>query len=476
MLMKITSIAVGCLTLLALSIPAARPARAAPASVTFTVNSTKDQPDDPAHLGDGECRSAQGHCTLRAAVMEADHTSGVGATIILPAGVYSLTIPISGTDDASSGDLNLSALPDALLNSPAAGPSIALEGAGAARTIIDANQLDRVLTVESNRTATVSGVTLRDGFVSGRNGGALSNSGTLTVTNSTLTASTADTGGGLVNLAALTLIHSTISGNTAATGGGAFNDASLTLIDSTVSGNSATSDNGGGLYNNGNQTLFVIRSTISGNHANDGGGVFNASSRSLILINSTLCDNYSVGNGGGIENDGMVNIYSTTIAGNWADSDQQSAGSGGGVYNNVGATFNLLNSLLVGNNLSDTPQWSDCAGSTIHAYGTDFIGLEGVDETPACPLDQPLWGNLYKLNSLAFLSGLQDNGGPTRTIALLRGSSAISSGSYTVDCVDENAVPLATDQRGVKRVLGAACDIGAFEFMPPSAFLPFVGR
>jgi len=146
------------------------------------------------------------------------------------------------------------------------------------------------------------------------------------------------------------------------------------------------------------------------------------------------------------------------------------------VYNNAGATFNLRNSLLAGNNLSDTTQWNDCDGSTIHAYGTDFVGLEGVDETPACAVDGPLGVNLYKLNSLNFLSGLQDNGGPTWTIALLRGSSAISSGSYTVDCIDQNAAPLATDQRGVKRVLGAACDIGAFEFMPPSAFLPFVRR
>ena len=49
--------------------------------------------------------------------------------------------------------------------------------------------------------------------------------------------------------------------------------------------------------------------------------------------------------------------------------------------------------------------------------------------------------------------GLQDNGGPTNTIALRNGSIAINAGSTT----------LATDQRGVARPQGSAPDIGAFE-------------
>jgi hypothetical protein len=63
-----------------------RPAHAA----TFTVNSTADAVD--AHPGDGVCADASGHCTLRAAVMEANALSGPD-TITLPAGTYTLTIP-----------------------------------------------------------------------------------------------------------------------------------------------------------------------------------------------------------------------------------------------------------------------------------------------------------------------------------------------------------------------------------------------
>jgi hypothetical protein len=63
------------------------------------------------------------------------------------------------------------------------------------------------------------------------------------------------------------------------------------------------------------------------------------------------------------------------------------------------------------------------------------------------------------------LGPLQDNGGPTPTLALLAGSPAIDAGSG--DCP-----PPGTDQRGVARPVDgnedgtAACDIGAFEFQP----------
>ncbi|MEJ8672811.1 choice-of-anchor Q domain-containing protein [Streptomyces sp. MS1.AVA.1] len=51
---------------------------------------------------------------------------------------------------------------------------------------------------------------------------------------------------------------------------------------------------------------------------------------------------------------------------------------------------------------------------------------------------------------------LADNGGPTDTVALLPGSLAL-------DAAD--GCP-ATDQRGVARPQGAACDIGAYERTP----------
>jgi hypothetical protein len=56
--------------------------------------------------------------------------------------------------------------------------------------------------------------------------------------------------------------------------------------------------------------------------------------------------------------------------------------------------------------------------------------------------------------------GLQNNGGPTQTIKLIKGSPAIDAiPKGTNGCGTE----IKTDQRGVKRPQGKGCDIGAFE-------------
>jgi PKD repeat protein len=57
---------------------------------TFSVNSFLDAPD--AHPGDGFCDDGLGHCTLRAAVQEADAESDP-STITLPAGTFNLALP-----------------------------------------------------------------------------------------------------------------------------------------------------------------------------------------------------------------------------------------------------------------------------------------------------------------------------------------------------------------------------------------------
>jgi hypothetical protein len=40
----------------------------------------------------------------------------------------------------------------------------------------------------------------------------------------------------------------------------------------------------------------------------------------------------------------------------------------------------------------------------------------------------------------------------------------IDGGDAVQGCIDQNAVPLTTDQRGFPRSAGARCDIGAFEY------------
>ena len=103
---------------------APQPALAAP---TFTVTSAADVVAS-APLNNGVCQTASGNnvCTLRAAIMKANHFLGGGVTINIPSGTYTLTIPASGSDDETTGNLNITA-------------SMSIIGAGAASTIIDGN-------------------------------------------------------------------------------------------------------------------------------------------------------------------------------------------------------------------------------------------------------------------------------------------------------------------------------------------------
>ncbi|MGH2521306.1 MAG: choice-of-anchor Q domain-containing protein, partial [Anaerolineales bacterium] len=67
------------------------------------------------------------------------------------------------------------------------------------------------------------------------------------------------------------------------------------------------------------------------------------------------------------------------------------------------------------------------------------------------------------------LDSLEDNGGPTLTHALLKGSPAIDAGN-PFRCADRVGDTLTTDQRGAPRAVDgsdtgrAICDIGAYEF------------
>ncbi|MGD8759407.1 MAG: choice-of-anchor Q domain-containing protein [Anaerolineales bacterium] len=212
-------------------------------------------------------------------------------------------------------------------------------------------------------------------------------------------------------------------------GGGIWNvSGTLTIQDTTISGNEVSMW-GGGLMNNMDATVFMERSTISGNTADiRGAGIFNEGE--IHMTNCTVSGN-AAPEGAGIGNNGWMRLSSVTVANNNPD----------GISSiNVGMT-NLLNT-IVGSNAS-----TDCAG-------TDFITLgHNLDSDGSCMLI-PASGDLVAAAPL--LGPLAANGGPTLTHALLPGSPAIDTGAGGGDC-------LATDQRGVPRPQGPACDIGAYE-------------
>ncbi|MBN8726711.1 MAG: hypothetical protein J0H15_03285 [Xanthomonadales bacterium] len=466
--------------------------RTAHAEPVFTVDSTLDQIDaDP---GDGVCATAAGTCTLRAAIMQANRVSGIGATIRVPSGVYTLTRPRTAAGGELDGDLDIT--------TQASGqPFIRIIGDGSASTIIDANQIDRVLTIQPWRVVTLQGLTLRNGHVDGDggaieslghltlhdvavqgsrargSGGCLFASATLDITSSRIidcesewygggifayagitmessavNASTATMGGGLTIVGAPAWIrNSRFRGNSASYGGGAIQSAapSLWIGDSTLSENESGSE-GGGIFVGANGSLRLERSAVIGNAGLKGGGLYVGTGASAVVVNSTLGRNVADRDGGAVENDGTIRFHNSTLSFNHADPGGQDLGRGGGL-NATGPAY-ARNTILAGN-LRGAEEPNDCHG-VVRTYGRTLFGTSAD-----CALDA-VSGTVEAL-SPGSLGTLGNHGGRTATVPLLAGSNAIDSGDLDGGCHDD-AAPLDRDQRGYERV--GVCDIGAFEY------------
>jgi hypothetical protein len=215
--------------------------------------------------------------------------------------------------------------------------------------------------------------------------------------------------------------------------------ASLALNHLTVTHGSA--HGGGGLANTGG-TVRVSNSTFSGNGAtNVGGGILN--SGTLTVTNSTFSGNAVAGAarsfGGAIYNSGTLTVTNSTFSENGA------LGSGGGIYN--GGTATLRNTIV-----ANSTSGGNCGGLPI----TD--GGYNIEDGTSCGFSEA--NNSMPSTEPELADDLADNGGPTQTIALLKGSPAINTIPKTENgCGTE----VTTDQRGVNRPQGKKCDTGAFE-------------
>lgn len=322
--------------------------------------------------------------------------------------------------------------------------SITISGPGADNLIINANATSRVFYMGSGRTVTLSGLTITNGNVAviqDNGGGIYNDHATLTLNGCRLTENLAGFGAGIFSdgvssAAMLVLQNSTVSDNVATFSGGGIHNAgfgegiaTLEVVNSTLTGNTAPGD-GGGIYNDaetGSATLQITNSTLSANSVNGlGGAVYNdgfaEGSASLAITNSTFSDN-SAGQEGGIYNQGTFGSALVSIANTILN-----AGAGQNIFNDSGTVTSL------GYNLS-----SDDAGGLLNGPG---------DQVNVDPL----------------LGALQDNGGPTFTHELLKGSPAVDAGdpSFTP--------PPLFDQRGpgFDRVVNDRLDIGSFEVEGPT--------
>jgi hypothetical protein len=348
---------------------------------------------------------------------------------------------------------------------------------------------------------------------SGVGGGILNFGGTVTLTGSTVrnnyslpddnclenNARGCGGGGGIYNtaLGEVTITNSKVLSNHAVAGGGLLNyRGSAKFINSTFADNWAT-DSGGGIENN--DTLNVVGSTISGNlasgypkpytvldnnasapggecdpsdptdpdceiiyHAsppsfiNGGGGLSNRGG--AVLKNSTIAGN-STGNsyspeGGGILTSGVLLLSNVTL---WANK----AAHGAGIYTAF-AFVEIKNSIL-----ANEPGNGNCS-----INGGSFVSANhNLSDDATCAFSGA--GDLNNVLAEFDPAGLTDNGGPTKTVALLPTSPAVDV-IPAGDCADLDGESVAADQRGVLRPQGSGCDVGAYEYFSsqfPSAAL-----
>jgi len=303
--------------------------------------------------------------------------------------------------------------------------SLTIVGSGARTTFIDGGALNpalnTVITIQNADTnVTLSGLTIQNGSHYG-GGGGISNSGVLTISNSSVRGNTAT--------------PNVVLGG--AIGAGIYSAGTLVINDSTISGNTARG--AGGSCEKGCE------------FSAQGAGIY-VQQASLTLNNSTVSGNDAISgarpsSGGAIAGTGSVSINNSTISGNSADSAGGILGSvDGGIYGNV----TIQNSIVANNS------GGNCGGTlTSKGYNLSSDG--------SCSFNGP--GDLN--NTDPVLGPLQNNGGPTQTMSETLGSSPTIDAGNPAGCTDGQGHLLTTDQRGYPRPgeykHDKRCDMGAYE-------------
>lgn len=313
---------------------------------------------------------------------------------------------------------------------------VRINGPGVNHLTISANSASRVFDIAPGADANLFGMTLVNGYSGTAPGGCINNRGTLKLVSCRIENSESTTlGGGVYNDGGTLILETTtVTSNEAVDGGGLYNvSGRTTLRRSLVSGNTALQD-GAGLYANGGDT-FVINTTFSGNQVTgsngDGGGLF-TNGANVVLVNATIFGN-STGAGG----------------------------RGGGAFSLSGMT--VRNTIIAGNTTSG-------AGPDVHgaftSEGHNFIGLE-IGATGFDFMDTDLnytTAGVVGVSEVLEVT-LLDNGGPTRTHALVPESPAIDAGR-NLNAIDPSTFAVLNyDQRDEEypRIENGTVDIGAFE-------------
>jgi hypothetical protein len=388
------------LTSIAFAAFAVLPALASAAVIT--VNTTADQAPVL-----GQCSGAAADCSLRQAIGTANNLPGPD-TIVLPAGQYALTIKGPEEDLDLSGDLDISA-----------GSEIAIQGAGARTTVIDASGIEeRVLDVLPLASLSLSKLTVTGGRAVGVYGGGIQ------AVEATL------------NLDQVA-VRANVSAEIGRGGGLALGKAKTTVANSLIAENRNSGD-GGGVWIEKGEASFV-NTTIANNVA-----------ETALYPTEAGWGAY----GGAVEVDGgFLGLQNVTIAGNRIIDNNGGGEGSGAAFSGGPETASIVNTIVYGNSGTEVEHGGQCNEEPPILSDGHNLEQQPPPGEPRC------FAAATDLIADPLLGPLADNGGETDTMALAFGSPAIDAG-------DVARCP-ATDQRGVARPQVHGCDIGAYEFVPP---------
>ncbi len=344
-------------------------------------------------------------------------------------------------------------------------------GLGAANLTISGNGSSRVFFINAGVNASIAGLTIANGRVTGAvggpsptgSGGAIfSQDNFLRVSNCTFTGNSATAGGAIYSgyyapvgsdlPVTLTVDDCRFEGNHADDDGGGIHiyrsitETGLALIINRTTLHGNTAGTGGGLTIVRAQTV-LSSCTLSGNQAGAGAGIYNSWDGILTMTNCTLSGNVATQGGGIYNNQSAVYVRHSTFK------DNAAAGPAGGAFHH---TFGLqvFSHVLLARN------------STSSVYGATSGGIV-ANEGSNLADDSSAAGFATQVADLK-LGLLANNGGPTLTHALLPGSPALNAGTNAA------IAGLPFDQRGpgFPRLVGSAVDIGAYELQASPSFDP----
>ena len=472
-------------------------AGSAGASTTITVDSNGDGVATATNCTD----LVPGNCTLRDAALAALD----GDTINFDASISLITLAGGTVETTAVNIIGPGASSLTITTTAAAGSYDLFSVEGIGDAVISG------LTVTKNRIKslndgkfTLDGVTVSGS--TGAYGGALyaGNDGELEIIDSTFENNTASTNGGAVyiyNDNDATISGSTFTNNESLADGGAiFGEIhyNVTIVDCTITGNSAADDGGGLAFyaKKPDNVLSITDTTIDANDAGDLGGGLKIDAQDPLIVsitNSTVSNNTAQTDAGILFDEGGITatINNSTISANAA------LYGSGGVYIGSGSSLTVNQSTISANSsagsytgtdgggiqLGDNTSVVTLSGSIVSGNSSGVAGAADfglysslASDTASITATNSLIGevdsritvngtnNVSSTNPM--LGALANNGGPTKTMALLTGSPAIDAGPNPVATFTGNEF----DQRGAgyARIVGGLVDIGAFELQPSS--------